>query len=339
MTGKHFSYIPLFFASLLLMTACTKNKDYSVPTPKNELQNDCIKRSLGPNIVGLNIEFAYAIAIPASKGKLVSAQVVASIPGVQVKTGDLPNSATYLQDSSFYTNGSGVDVPVGVGARSVTKEGMNVTTFTKDTNAVTLRYFYRIPEEARGKTVKFTFSATSSNGETITYEMGPYTIAKMDMKLNLIPTNNDKCYLSIADMALYNATEAAANPGKIDLVYLYRSLSVQFGHALVAPAAPKDYLPGVTLPANVNRDTKLSKAWNVQDFHLAGLKYGTTFVDDPDFEKLDMSTSPDFALGLKEEAGVWVETGDGKYRAYIFINKVDNIGQSARISIKRYTLK
>lgn len=339
MRGKYFSYISLVCASLLMATACTKDGDYEVPKPKNELQNDCIKRSLGPNLVGLNIEFAYAIGIPAAKGKLVSAQVVASIPGVQVKPGDQANSATYLQDSSFYTNGSGVDVPVKVGDRSVTKEGANVVTFTKDTNAVTLRYFYRIPEEARGRTVKFTFTATSSNGETVSYEMGPYTIAKMDMKLNLTPTNNNKCYLSIADLALYNAAEAAANPDKIDLVYLYRNLSVQFGHALVAPAAPKDYLPGVTLPASVNRDTKLSKAWNVQDFHLAGLKYGTTFVDDVDFEKLDMSASPDFALGLKEEGGVWVETSDGKYRAYIFVNKVDNTAQSARISIKRYTLK
>ncbi|MBC9933093.1 DUF4466 family protein [Chitinophaga qingshengii] len=339
MTGKYFSYISLLGAALSLMTACSKDGDYTIPTPKNELQNDCIKRSLGPNIVGINIEFAYAMAIPAAKGKLVSAQVVASIPGVQVNPGDKPNSATYLQDSSFYTNGSGVDVPIKVGDRSVTKDGANVVTFTKDTNAVTLRYFYRIPEEARGKTVSFTFSATSSNGETVTYKSGPYTIAKMDMALNLLPTNNNKCYLSVADMKLYTAAEAAANPDKIDLVYLYRNLAVQFGHALVAPAASKDYLPGVTLPANVNRDTKLSKAWNVQDFHLAGLKYGTTFVDDVDFEQRDMSTSPDFALGLKEEAGVWVETGDGQYRAYIFVNKLDNTAQSARISIKRYKVK
>ena len=26
-------------------------------------------------------------------------------------------------------------------------------------------------------------------------------------------------------------------------------------------------------------------------------------------------------LGIKEEAGAWVETADGKYRAYVYINK------------------
>jgi hypothetical protein len=65
---------------LLLVTAC-KDKDYTIPVPENELQNDCIKRTLGPNIAGLNIEFAYAMALPFNKGKIVAAQVEASIAG------------------------------------------------------------------------------------------------------------------------------------------------------------------------------------------------------------------------------------------------------------------
>ncbi|MFY0254750.1 DUF4466 family protein [Chitinophaga sp. 30R24] len=42
---------------------------------------------------------------------------------------------------------------------------------------------------------------------------------------------------------------------------------------------------------------------------------------------------------MKEQAGVWVETTDGKYRAYIYINKADDTNKSAVISIKRYTMK
>lgn len=62
------------------------------------------------------------------------------------------------------------------------------------------------------------------------------------------------------------------------------------------------------------------------------------FVDDPDFEKLSLSTEPDFAINLRSESGTWVETADGKYRAYIFVNYVNNNGKSAVISMKRYSL-
>src|SRR5205085_6752337 len=105
----NFNYITLFLASLLLITSC-KKESYSLPQPKDALQNDLIKRSLGPNVVGLPIEFAYAMALPASKGKIVSAEVVASIPGA---------TGTFLENRSFFTNGSGVDVGIAVGSPSV----------------------------------------------------------------------------------------------------------------------------------------------------------------------------------------------------------------------------
>jgi hypothetical protein len=58
-----------------------------------------------------------------------------------------------------------------------------------------------------------------------------------------------------------------------------------------------------------------------------------------DFQQLDLSGSPDFAINLKAESGAWVETADGKYRAYIYVNSIDNTTKSAKISIKRYTMK
>ena len=42
---------------------------------------------------------------------------------------------------------------------------------------------------------------------------------------------------------------------------------------------------------------------------------------------------------MKAEYGAWVETADGKYRAYIFVNKVDNTKKEMTVSIKRYTMK
>jgi hypothetical protein len=324
----YYRYTFLLAAVLVIMAGC-KKKDYELPVPKDALQNDCIKRTQGPNIVGQNIEFAYAMAIPAEKGKLVSASVEASIDGA---------AGTWMENKSYYTNNSGVDVGITVGNASATSKNVTTVTFSKDTNAATLRYYYLIPDAARGQSVSFTFSVESSNGETVSYKMGPYTIAKMDMKKNIAISDGNLAYISIADMAAYNATDAAAKAGNIDLVYLYRNVTTSaFNHALVSPAADAQYLPGITLPNGVNRSTYERKTFNLQDWNLATLQYGI-YIDDLDFQQLNMSNEPNYAINLKGEVGVWVETADHKYRAYIYFNSANNTTKSAVISIKRYTL-
>ena len=324
--SKYYNSPLVLIALLLLFSGCEK-KDYALPVAENVLQNDVIKRSLGPNIVTQGIEFAYAMAIPPSKGKLLSAEVEASIPGA---------TGTYLENNSYFTNGSGVDVPVPVGTTSVTNGSKTTVTFNRDTAAATLRYFYIVPEAARGKSVSFTFSAKSSNGEAVSYTMGPYTISKMDMIRSLTVTDGANAYISIADMAVYNAATAATKADKIDLVYLYRNITTSlFNHALVSPAADAQNLPGITLPAGVNKSTQIRKAFGLQDKNLAQLQNGI-YIDDVDFEKIDLSASPNFAINLVAESGIWVETADKKYKAYIFINSINNGGKSAVISIKRY---
>lgn len=328
--SKYLKYTSVLLALVAIAVGC-KKKDYEVPVPKDVLQNDCIKRTQGPNMVGDTIEFAYAMAINPEKGKLVAAHVEASIEGA---------AGTYLENKSYYSdaNASGKDVGITVGNPSVTSKNVTTVTFNRDTMASTLRYYYLIPEAARGQTVSFTFSVESSNGETATYKMGPYTISKMDFKLNIPVSDNNKMYISIADMAAYNATDAAAKAGSIDLVYLYRTYTTSaFNHAFVAPAADPQYLPGVTLPAGVNRSAYIREAANIQDFNLSFGKFGV-YVDDPDFEKLNLSNEPNFAINVKLEAGLWVETADHKYRAYVFVNSINNSGKSAIISMKRYAL-
>ena len=328
MQRKYYS-ITLLLLLVVFFNAC-KEEEYALPDAKTQLQNECIKRSLGPNVVGLDLEFVYAMALGYNAGKITSAQVEASIPGA---------SGTYLEHRSFYTDGSGVDIPVTVGNPSVTTGAKTEVVFTKDTCAAALRYFYIIPEEARGKEVTFTFSAKASTGETVSYKMGPYQIAKMDMKLDLVLSDNNKMYLSVADMAVYNATEAAVNADKIDLVYLYRSISgITFAHALAAPAANPEYLPGITLPSGVANNTKYLKVYGLRDRHLARLQYGI-YVDDVDFEKIDFTNATNYGLNMKVESGAWVETADGKYRAYIFVNKVDNSKKEMTVSVKRYAMK
>lgn len=320
-------YAALLFSAILLIVGCN-DKPYAVPVPKSVLQNDCIERSLGPNIVGQNIEFAYAMAIVPSKGTIVSAQVVASIPGA---------AGTYLDNNSYYTDASGVDVGIPIGNPSLTDGTTTQITFAADTNAATLRYYYAIPESARGKKVSFIFSTKSSNGESASYKMGPYTIAKMDMARNFALQSDNDCYISIKDMAVYDFAQATAKPENIDLVYLYRVIpNVDFNNALVSPA-DKSHLPGVTLPGAMSNGTKVMQTWNLQDRNLGQLQYGV-YVDDLDFEQLDLSNAPGYAINLKSESGVWVETHDGTYRAYIFVNSVDNAG-NAVISLKRYRMK
>ena len=326
MRNKNIKFPALILIMLTSLLACTK-QEYTIPDPVSQLTNDCIKRTIGPSIVSLPLEFAYAMALPKINGKLVSAQVEASIAGA---------SGTFLEHRSFYTNSSGVDVPVTIGTPSTTVDKLTKVTFSVDTNASTLRYYYVIPEAARGQSVSFTFTANSSDGKTATYKMGPYAISKMAIKKNLAVSNGVNAFISIEDMAVYNATAAATNAGKVDLVYLYRATPTTFTHALVSPGADAAYLPGVTLPSGVNRSTKLRKVFNLQDRNLSNLQYGI-YVDDIDFTQLDMVDMPNYALGLRAEAGVWVETTDKKYRAYIFVNSINAAG-TAVISIMRYTL-
>jgi hypothetical protein len=321
---RKYNIISILLLLVIFAASCKKEEVTTI------LKNDCIKRTLGPNVVGLQLEFAYAMALPASAGKLTSASVDATIAGA---------TGTFLENRSFYTNSSGADVGITVGSASVTNTTNTTVTFTKDTCAATLRYYYVIPEEARGQSVNFTFSAVANNGEKVSYSMGPYAIANMEMKLDLVASDNILMYISIADMAVYNAATAAANPAKIDLVYLYRVITgITFAHALSSPASSIDYLPGITLPAGVTNRTKMVRTFGLRDQQLARLQYGV-FIDDLDFQKIDFTGAPDYGINMKAEGGSWVETADGKYRAFVYVNSIDNTAKTMKISIKRLTMK
>lgn len=329
MSFRNFSYTSSLFLSVLIAMAGCKDDPYTTPEPKTELSNDAIKRSIGPNLVGQQIEFAYAMALPATKGKLTSAQVEASIAGAP---------ATFLENRSFSTSSGGVDVPVTVATPSTNNGAVTSVTFNRDTMAATLRYYYVVPEEARGKTVSFKFTAKSSDGATVSYDLGPYTVSKMDMKLDVVLTDATTPYLSIADMAALTPAQAAATPDKVDLVYLHRTTPASFAHALVAPNTDAAYRPGITLPTGVNRATKLVEVLNLRDKQLARLQYGV-YVDDPDMKAKSFATASSFAINIKAESGVWVETADGKYRAYVYINAVNASAKTTTVSIKRYQMQ
>jgi len=328
MYTKYYKIFLLLFSLSYSFTSC-ENKEYSVPEANTEFKNDGIKRTIGPNLVGRDMEFAYAMALGCNRGSIVSAEVEASIAGA---------TGTFLEHRSFHTDNGGNDVGVVIGEPSTTTSNTTKVRFTVDTCAATLRYYYIIPEEARGESVNFTFSSTASTGETISYQMGPYHIAKMDIKRDIVLSEDDKCFFSIADMEAYDEAEALTKADMIDLVYLFRSIpSISFNHALVSPDADPEFLQGKTVPSSINNATLIQKVYGLQDRHLAGLQYGI-YVDDPDFETLDISDAPNYSINLRPEYGTWIQTKDNRYRAYIYVNNVDSEAGTMTISVKRYKM-
>lgn len=322
----YFTLFTFAFAMVACDDAPTLLKD-----PVSELSNDCIKRSLpiAPNIVGNEIEFAYAMAIPKELGKLTSAQVTASIAGAD---------GTYFDPNSYYTNASGQDIPVRVASDSQTSGTNTTVNFSIDTCAATLRYYYIIPEEARGKEVSFIFSVKASNGQTAEYKMGAYQISKMDMKKNLLLTA-DNCYISFQNpdeaVHVYSKGDLAADPSlvsKIDIMYAYSSKK-DFTHTFYTPSSPAEYLGETVLPSGFSNNTKMLKVYGLRDRQLADLQY-SDFIDDLDFEKINMEKSVNYILNLKEESGTWIETADGKYRAFVYVNKAP--ANQMTISVKRF---
>ena len=132
----------------------------------------------------------------------------------------------------------------------------------------------------------------------------------------------------------------SANADKIDLVYLYRAITgITFNHALCAPSTNPDYLPGIVLPSGVNRSTKMVETWALREHQLAPtLQYGI-YIDDLDFVEAKFTGAPDYAINLRAESGAWIETADGKYRAFIYVNSINNTAKTMTVSIKRYTMK
>lgn len=325
-----YSLIVCLLAAAGTFLSCDKEQKL-LKDPVTQLSNDCIKRTLPtqPNIVGQTIEFAYAMAIPAKLGKLSSAKVEATIAGAE---------GTRFDPNSYYTDNSGKDVPVPVCSDSQTTGAQTSVTFSADTCAATLRYYYVIPDAARGKQVSFKFSVKSSNGQDAEFEMGPYSISKMDMTLNQTVVTGETCYLSFHKegeaVHVYSASEAGGAAADIDLIYTH-STKGDIAHAFLTPAAPAELRDGAVIPSGVTNNSKLVRVYNLQDRQLSNLN-NAKFIDDLDFQKMDFSGSTSYALRLGEQYGVWVETADGKYRAYVYVNSVTST--SMKISVKRYQM-
>lgn len=327
---KYENFLILFV--LFLLASCEKEVSFFHDTV-TQLSNDCIKRSLpvAPNIVHNNIEFAYAMAIPKHIGHLESAQVISSIAGAE---------GTHFDPNSYYTDNSGQDIPIRVAHESQTKGKTTTIQFSVDTCASTLRFYYQIPQDAKGKNIKFTFSVKANNGQIAEYSMGPYYISQMDMSIGKVVTP-EQCYLSFHEkdeaIRIYSKQEIEANPEllkKIDLMYAYNTES-DLSYSFYTASSPTEYMGKNTLPAGFINDTKMIKVYDLTDRQLSDLQYNM-YIDDSDFQTLDMTNSINYILRCKERSGIWIETSEGKFRAFIYVNNTDK--ENMTISVKRYPM-
>jgi len=338
--------------SILIFSSCEKEEESS-------MKNDFLKKTVSPAIVGEKIEFAYAMG--CLDGTLGYATSTASIAG---------GEGTGFELYSYYTTRStvdvggvrytaGSDVPLrtvketsttGAVSKAVMESKIDevyvhpyvaVGTNQVDMTAATIRYNYLVPESARGKEVSFTFESESSKGAKTSITTPAYKISKMDMRRLIDMSNSGAKYFSIAEMKAYTLEEVQSSnlSGKIDFVYIYQAQlnGFTYGHAFVSPASDSKYFAIDAVPAGWTKNsTKMEKRVDVRDAQLKR-SVPNVYIDDIDFETLEIDHAYDFVLNFVNDEGAFMKTADGKYLAYIYVNTSSTSG-TIRVSIKRYPL-
>jgi len=350
---KLFQYF-LLLIPFGLCLSCSDDESVS------NMRNDFIKKTSSPAIVGQFVEFAYAMG--TTTGRLNTAEAIASISGAQDTGFGLYSyftaRATMNVDGVSYPAGS--DVPLRTVQDATTNGATSTATLMEkvdanyinptiafgtsqtDLIAATIRYYYVVPEEARGKEISFRFSSKSSTGEIAEYQTPNYKVSKMDMKRLISMKNENACYFSIADMKAYTKEEVESQnlSSKIDFIYMYQAQldGFTYGHVFVSPGTDSKFIaiPSAIPGGWTKNKTLMEKRVDVRDAQLKG-NIPNVYIDDIDFETLNLSAAVDYVLTFNAEEGAFMKTADGKYAAYIFVNSLNANGEMT-VSIKRYPL-
>lgn len=314
---------------LALASSCTKS--LNVKHAADRLGNDCINRFYYvPYIVGTTMEFAYAMYMPEGSGKLQSASVQCTFKGAE---------GTFLEHNTYSTDDYGEDLPHQIGNPCVVDGSKYTVNFLRDTTASTLRFHYVIPEEARGKEISFHFSCLASTGETVSYDIGPCRVREMDMKLDMKLTPS-KCYFSLDKMEAYTAAQAEFLEVPIDFVWGYSTSFDDKSNrsTFLNPARVGKFTNWFTFQQSGIKmnDTAKMYRYNIIEPQLGRQEFDGFYIDDRDFLSLELNCDTDWLPGINNRNGFWVETSDGKYRAYVYCNFVS--ADYCTISVKRYTM-
>lgn len=327
----------IIFAGILALS-CTKETE-------DPIRCDCLDRSWGIHMVGENLSFAFAGAMYPGTGTLKSFKVVATIPG---------DTGTGWDENTYKTSSSGEEVPT-LAAKTIRQSDpcASKVDILLDTSALTLRYKYVIPEEARDKDVSFTFYASNEKGQVVAREMGPVHCSRQYCVTGL-QASNTRCYISVEDMAVYTYDEVIAGNKTVDVVYAYRAVPTDsspggegstggLNKCFMSPTSEAinriKELRDVKLPP-VERNTKLRESAHAKDEVIEHSKWHL-YITDRDFAEMDFQRAGYSNLVTNFVTAyncIWIETEDGKYRAWMWVNTPAGGGDAITFGMKRYAM-
>lgn len=296
------------------------------------LKNDLIKKSMAPLVVGERVQFSYAAG--TTESTLESFKAIASFPGAV---------GTNFEPYTWHTE-NGQDISTIVANDCYTDGNTSIATIIEDVKSTTLRYYYVIPSELKGKQVSFSFFATSKDGETVSLSTQAYQVSLMDMKTKISLDSNGACYFSIEDMKAYTKDEVISSNlmDKIDFIYAYAATKTVgtnnyvYKHAFFAPGATSYYPDNFSIPSNWSaKNTLMEKRLYVWDGQLKEDVHTSIYVDDVDLKSAKFDNAANGVLDLKVDGGVFMKSDDGKHVAYIYVNSLDDAHGTAVIGIKK----
>jgi hypothetical protein len=305
-----------------------------------------IRKTLGPFIVGESYEFAFSVA-SKDGSVLKDLEIEATYAGA---------SGTMLDTKCYWTDSDGKDGNQEM-LQTVSTNG-NLTRASVIENyteyeggytsyAVTVRYIYKVPEEARGNKVRFTVRYSSQNGSHLEYSTMEYEVGEVDMVRSVTLTDpaghGGARYFSIADLRAYTLDEvnSLSKSASIDFVYRYNSdnittpggSSVKLNHAIISPAYGT-YLDSGYMPAQWTKNNTWIEKRKWDDMQLRGA-VPNNYVTDLDIRGSEMNGNTFAEYGLAGDFGLLVQTADASYRAYVYIKSVNNNNRSITLGIKR----
>lgn len=338
---KYLAALGLLMISFTFFS-CEKSNDYELIT--------YLDKSYGPNIVGQQVDFSFAIA-SNDESSLKNFEISASIAGQTGTTADtkcywtLLNGVTYNKEMlsgistvGKVTSGSVID---GIIWETGSASGYS-------SKAVTIRYSYIVPEEARGKNLQFNVKFTTVKGSEQSFSTITYNVEKMDMVKDIVLTdltaNTGKNYFSISELKAYTKTEVETlnKSAVIDFIYRYSTApivtpggtSVTLNTCIAAPSNLV-YLNSSYVPATWSKNATLIESRKWDDMQLKG-NTPNSYITDLDLKSTSFNGKTFGEYNLKKDFSVVIKTADGKYLAFIYLKSVGT--GTITIGVKRLAI-
>ena len=345
---KIMNHIIKFLAALGLLIlsftffSCEKSNDYELIT--------YLDKSYGPIIVGQQVDFSFAIA-SNDDSSLKNFEISASIAGQAGTTVDTKCYWTLL-DGVTYNKVmlSGISTVGKVTAGSVI-DGIIWETGSASgysSKAVTIRYSYIVPEEARGKNLQFNVRYTTVKGSEQSFSTITYNVEKMDMVKDIVLTdlasNTGKNYFSISELKAYTKAEVESlnKSAAIDFVYRYATTPIVTpgGNSItlntcISAASNLIYLNNNYVPASWTKNATLIEARKWDDMQLKG-NTPNSYITDLDIKSTSFNGKTFGEFNLKKDFSVVAKTADGKYCAFIYLKSVS--AGTITIGVKRLAI-